>query len=56
MGFVVVLLQELITGKGVIAGLQDGDIFSYAMLGLTVLSVGGLTVFLGLKGKDTILE
>ena len=56
MGFTVVLLQELITGKGVVAGLKDGDVFSYVMLGLTGLSVVGLTVFLAIKGKDSVLE
>eukprot|EP00594_Rhizosolenia_setigera_P011631 CAMPEP_0178961694 /NCGR_PEP_ID=MMETSP0789-20121207/13878_1 /TAXON_ID=3005 /ORGANISM="Rhizosolenia setigera, Strain CCMP 1694" /LENGTH=144 /DNA_ID=CAMNT_0020645615 /DNA_START=116 /DNA_END=550 /DNA_ORIENTATION=+ len=52
MGFVFVLLQELITGKGVIAGLQDGDIFSYICLGLTGVTVVGLTAFLAIKGKE----
>ena len=52
MAFVVVLLQELITGKGVIASIQDGDPFSVVAFGLTVVSIVGLTVFLAIKGND----
>lgn len=52
MGFTVVLLQELVTGKGVVAGLSDGDFISYALLGATGLTVIGLTVFLAIKGKE----
>lgn len=52
MGFTVVLLQELITGKGVIQGLSDGDFVSYALLGATLLSVVGLSAFLAFKGKE----
>mmetsp|Transcript_1981 Transcript_1981/g.1854 ORF Transcript_1981/g.1854 Transcript_1981/m.1854 type:complete len:132 (-) Transcript_1981:359-754(-) len=56
MGFTVVLLQELITGKGVVAGLQDGDFFSKVMLGATVVSVFGLTIFLTIKGKESTID
>ena len=58
MCFTVVLLQELITGKGVIEGIQEGNIFNLAMMGITGVSILGLTVFLALKGKDSevILE
>uniref|UniRef100_A0A7S2U6K9 Uncharacterized protein n=1 Tax=Attheya septentrionalis TaxID=420275 RepID=A0A7S2U6K9_9STRA len=52
MGFILVLLQELITGKGVVAGIQDGDVLSYALLGGTVVTVLGLTAFLAIKGDD----
>merc|ERR1712157_78597 len=52
MGFLIVLLQELITGKGVIAGIQDGDVLSYVLLGVTVLSVLGLTVWLSIATGD----
>ena len=52
MGFTIVLLQELITGKGVIAGLNDGDFLSYALLGFTGFSVVGLSAFLAFKGKE----
>ena len=58
MCFTVVLLQELITGKGVIEGIQEGNILNLAMMGITGVSILGLTVFLALKGKDSevILE
>lgn len=56
MCFVIVLLQELITGKGVIQGIQEGDPFNVIMLGITVASLGGLTVFLGLKGKEKYID
>lgn len=52
MGFTILLLQELITGKGVIAALNDGDILSYALIGIGGITVLGLTAFLALKGKD----
>mmetsp|Transcript_25466 Transcript_25466/g.52636 ORF Transcript_25466/g.52636 Transcript_25466/m.52636 type:complete len:190 (+) Transcript_25466:33-602(+) len=50
MAFVIVLLQELITGKGVIKSIQDGDITGYAGLGFFVVTVLGLTAFLASKG------
>lgn len=53
MGFTVVLLQELVTGKGVIEGLQEGNPFNLAIVGVTVVSVLGLSGFLALKGKDS---
>mmetsp|Transcript_10661 Transcript_10661/g.13494 ORF Transcript_10661/g.13494 Transcript_10661/m.13494 type:complete len:139 (+) Transcript_10661:183-599(+) len=53
MGFTVVLLQELITGKGVVQGFKDGDAFSYIMVGITAVSILGLTVLLAIKGKDS---
>lgn len=56
VGFTVVLLQELITGKGVIEGIQEGNIFNLAMLGLTVVSTLGLSVFLASKGKNTDIK
>jgi hypothetical protein len=52
MGFTILLLQELITGKGVIAALNDGDILSYVLLGVGGVTLLGLTAFLALKGKD----
>ncbi len=55
MGFTIVLLQELVTGKGVIQSVQDGDAFAYIMLGATALSVVGLSGFLALKGKDKFI-
>ena len=53
MGFTIVLLQELITGKGVIEGIQEGNIFNLAMLGIAGVSIVGLTAFLAVKGKDS---
>mmetsp|Transcript_47308 Transcript_47308/g.47759 ORF Transcript_47308/g.47759 Transcript_47308/m.47759 type:complete len:162 (-) Transcript_47308:614-1099(-) len=52
MAFVIIFLQELITGKGCIKGLQDGDLFSIVLLGMTGLTVTGLTIWLGIRGYD----
>ena len=52
MGFVVVFIQELATGKGVVAGFQDGDFLSYIMAGLTFLSVAGLTAWLAIEDRN----
>jgi hypothetical protein len=52
MAFVVVFAQELITGKGVIQGLEDGDPSNVAFLALAVLSTVGLTVWLAIQGTD----
>ena len=56
MAFTVVLLQELITGKGVIASWQDGDSIAYVMAGLTAATVLGLTVFLAIKGEENDID
>ncbi|KAL7436206.1 hypothetical protein ACHAXM_005073 [Skeletonema potamos] len=56
MAFVVVLLQELITGKGVIASIQDGDATGYAFLGLAVLSTVALTAWLAIKGDENSIK
>lgn len=56
MCFTVVLLQELITGKGVIQGLQEGSVFGLAMVGLTGFSILGLSAFLAVKGKDKFIN
>ena len=56
MGFVIVLLQELVTGKGVITGLQEGNPFNVAMAGATFAAIAGLTVFLAIKGKEEGLK
>ena len=43
MAIVVIIIQELITGKGVVTGLQEGNWFNlFCGLG-TVVSVVGLT-------------
>ncbi len=56
MCFVVVLLQELITGKGVVQGLQEGNPLNVAMAGITMVSLAGLTIFLAIKGKDKFIN
>jgi hypothetical protein len=56
MCFVVVLLQELVTGKGVIQGIQEGNPINIAMLGLTAFSGVALTAFLAIKGKDKFID
>lgn len=56
MAFVVVLLQELITGKGVIASIQDGDATGYAFLGFAVLSTVALTAWLAIKGDENSIK
>ena len=52
MAFVWVFLQELVTGKGVVQGVQEGDLFFLANVGLVSILVVGLTGFLALKGDD----
>ena len=52
MGFTIVLLQEFVTGKGVIQGLQDGNVINIFFLGIAVASTVGLSVFLAFKGKE----
>jgi hypothetical protein len=52
MAFVVIVLQELIQGKGVIQGLQEGDPINLACAGAFVVSVAALTGFLALKGDN----
>lgn len=50
--FVIIFLQELIQGKGVIQGIQEGDPINVALAGVTLLSFAGLTAFLAFKGKE----
>jgi hypothetical protein len=56
MCFVFVLIQELIQGKGVVEGLQQGDPLNLACAGIAVLSIVGLTGFLALKGSDDYVD
>ena len=56
MGFTIVLLQELVTGKGVVKGLQEGDPVNLAFLGFAVLSVVALTAWLAIKGTDQYFD
>ena len=51
MCFVTVLLQELITGQGVVQGLQEGNPVNIAVLGFTGVSLVALTAWLAFKGK-----
>ena len=53
MAFVIVLLQELLTGKGVIASFQDGDAVGYAFLGFAGVTTLGLTAWLAIKGDES---
>lgn len=52
VAFVIVFIQELIQGKGVIQGVTDGDPINLAILGAVVVSTIGLTGFLALQGDD----
>jgi hypothetical protein len=56
MGFVFVLAQELIQGKGVIEGIQQGDPLNLACLGIALVSIVGMTGFLALKGADNYVD
>ena len=56
MAFVFVFLQELIQGKGVIQGIQEGDPVNIAGLALFAASTLGLTVFLAIKGDDDFVK
>jgi hypothetical protein len=52
VAFVWVFLQELVTGKGVFKGIEEGDIFFLANFGLFGVGVVGLTGWLALQGDD----
>jgi len=52
MAFVWVLLQELISGKGIIQGLSEGDPANYIGVGAFAVTVLGLTAFLAIKGAN----
>jgi hypothetical protein len=52
MAFVWVFLQELITGKGCIQGLQEGDMFCLVNAGLFGVSLLSLVVWLAIKGAN----
>jgi hypothetical protein len=56
MAFVMIFIQELIQGKGVIQGFQDGDPVNIAgFAGFAVVTLG-LTAFLALKGKSDYVD
>jgi hypothetical protein len=52
MAFVVVFGQELIQGRGVVQGLQEGDPINFVMVAATGVTVLGLTAWLAIKGAD----
>ena len=52
MAFVIIFIQELIQGKGVIQGIQNGEIINTVSLGAAVVSVVALSAVLALKGAD----
>jgi len=52
MAFVWVFLQELVAGKGVIKGIDEGDPFFIANAALFGLSLVALTGWLAIKGED----
>ena len=52
MAFVVVVLQELVQGKGVFEGLAQGDPVNFAVLGMFGVSLVGLTAWLAIQGDD----
>ncbi|GMI07809.1 hypothetical protein TrRE_jg7231 [Triparma retinervis] len=56
VAFTIVLLQELVFGKGVVQGVQDGDLGAIFMLGITGVSVLGLTGWLALKGNENDIK
>ena len=54
MGFVIVLIQELITGKGVVQGLEEGDFINLAFAGATFAAVLALSAVVVLKGRNKL--
>eukprot|EP00536_Pseudo-nitzschia_multiseries_P001552 jgi/Psemu1/322122/estExt_fgenesh1_pg.C_190077 len=52
VAFVWIFLQELITGKGVFKGIDEGDWFFLLNAGLFGVGVLGLTGWLALQGSD----
>jgi hypothetical protein len=52
MAFTWIFLQELITGKGVVQGIQEGDLFFIANAVVFGVLLAGLTGFLALQGSN----
>uniref|UniRef100_A0A7S0UNQ6 Uncharacterized protein n=1 Tax=Pseudo-nitzschia delicatissima TaxID=44447 RepID=A0A7S0UNQ6_9STRA len=52
IAFVWIFLQELVTGKGVLQGIDEGNWFFLLNEGLFAVGVVGLTVWLAIKGDD----
>ncbi|CAB9509120.1 Transcriptional regulator [Seminavis robusta] len=56
MAFLVIFIQELVQGKGVIQGFQEGDPANVAGFAGFFLTIAGLTGFLALKGKNDYVD
>lgn len=56
MAFVAVFLQELIQGKGVIQGIQEGDAVNFVFAGLFALTLVGLTGIFAIKGDSSYVD
>lgn len=56
MGFTLVFIQELIQGKGVIQGIQEGNPVNLAIFAATVVFLVGFTGFLALKGENSYVD
>jgi hypothetical protein len=52
MAFTIVVLQELIQGKGVIQGIQEGNIVNLVVAGAAALSIVFLTAFLAVQASQ----
>jgi hypothetical protein len=52
MAFTIVMIQELVQGKGVVQGLQEGDPVNMVVAGGFGVSILALTGWLAIKGKD----
>jgi len=52
MAFVWIFLQELVTGKGVLQGIDEGNWFFLLNAGLFGVAVVGLTGWLAIQGDD----
>lgn len=52
MAFIIVFIQELVQGKGVVQGIQDGDPVNIAVMGSFAVTTVLLTAWLAYKGND----
>eukprot|EP00531_Pseudo-nitzschia_arenysensis_P021207 CAMPEP_0116151568 /NCGR_PEP_ID=MMETSP0329-20121206/20168_1 /TAXON_ID=697910 /ORGANISM="Pseudo-nitzschia arenysensis, Strain B593" /LENGTH=140 /DNA_ID=CAMNT_0003648193 /DNA_START=65 /DNA_END=487 /DNA_ORIENTATION=- len=52
IAFVWIFLQELVTGKGVLQGIDEGNWFFLLNEGLFAVGILGLTGWLAIKGDD----
>mmetsp|Transcript_41055 Transcript_41055/g.80360 ORF Transcript_41055/g.80360 Transcript_41055/m.80360 type:complete len:155 (+) Transcript_41055:110-574(+) len=56
VAFTTIMLQELITGKGVVQGLEDGNFANQFFAGLFFVSVLGLGTWLAIIGEESKVE